>query len=38
MRWLVMCAVLLSGVLQSASAQNYPDQTKTETATCTFQD
>jgi hypothetical protein len=38
MRWLAMFIVLFSGVLQTTSAQNKPDQSKTETATCTFQD
>ena len=38
MRWLAMLIVLFSGVLQTTSAQNKPDQTKTEAATCTFQD
>ncbi len=38
MRWLAMFMVLSIGILQNASAQNKPDQSKTETAACTFQD
>jgi hypothetical protein len=38
MRWLAMLIVLFSGALETTSAQNKPDQSKTETAVCTFQD